>query len=215
MKRPFRIGLTGGIGSGKSLVLECLKRKGIPVLQTDHLGHQLLKESGVRKALAREFGKGILSLRGPIDRKKLARLVFQDPSKLKRLNAVLHPAIRKRVAEWVRHQARKPSPPERVVVEVPLLFEGGYYRSFDGALCVSAPSALRHQRLIRRGWSRGEIHRREKTQWPQARKNRMADWVIFNRGTRKELEYAVDRWLQKVGVVGNGYSAEGGVRGIL
>lgn len=207
------IGLTGGIGSGKSLVLESLKRKGIPVLQTDRLGHQLLKESAVRKALTREFGNGILGPRGSIDRNKLGRLVFQDPSKRKKLNALLHPAIRKRVAEWAHQQARKPSPPERVVVEVPLLFEGGSYRTFDGTLSVSAPLALRHRRLLRRGWSRGEIARREKTQWSQARKDRMADWVIFNRGTRKELEYAVDRWLQKAGP--DGYLPEGGVRGIL
>ena len=195
MKRPLKIGLTGGIGSGKSLVLELLRREGVPVLQTDHLGHQLLGEKTFSSSVARKFGKGVLDAQGTIDRKKLGRIVFRQPALRLELNRLLHPEIRRRVKQWVDAQGRKTRPAPLVVVEVPLLFEYGFNRFFDGVLCVSAPVVLRRKRLLKRGWTLGDIRRREGSQWTQARKSREADWVIFNQGSRKELKYAVQHWL--------------------
>jgi len=196
MKRTLKIGLTGGMGAGKSLVLEKLRERGVPVLQTDHLGHQLLSEEKFSRSIVRHLGRQILGKDGKIDRQKLGQEVFRDSSKRKKLNQLLHPEILRQVAQWARRESRKSPPPPLVTVEIPLLFESGSERLFDGVLCVSAPLNLRRKRLLKRGLNLEEIKRRERTQWPQARKNRVSDWVIFNRGGRKELKYAVDRWLE-------------------
>ncbi len=200
MKRPLLIGLTGGIGSGKSLVLELLRKKGIPVLQTDHLGHKLLSEKAFAQSIARHFGRGVLGKNGKIDRQKLGREIFNNAVQRVQLNRLLHPEILKRVEAWARQQARK-SLRELLVVEVPLLFETGLAPFFDGILCVSSPLGLRRKRLLKRGWNLGEIKRREKSQWTQAQKNQKSDWVIFNRNGRKELQYAVDRWVESLNKV--------------
>jgi dephospho-CoA kinase len=187
--------LTGGIGSGKSLVLELLGKRGVPVLQTDIIGHQLLRKRSFARELARRFGKVILNGKGQVDRTRLARVVFSDPRKRKTLNELSHPLVRQEVARWIQSQEKKGRP--MVVVEVPLLFERGYFRSFDRVLSVSASRLVRQKRLVKRGWNLQEIRRREKSQWSQNRKNKAADWVIFNQGTQKDLKYAVDQWLLK------------------
>jgi dephospho-CoA kinase len=197
MDKPLKVGLTGGLGAGKSLVLKLLQEKGIPVLQTDYLGHQVLKEKKFSKILTRQFGKGILNHRGIIDRKKLAALVFDSSNKRKKLNELLHPEVRKRVAQWINRTTHRVLPYPMLVVEVPLLFERGYNRAFDRVLCVSAPRVQRQQRLLKRGWDLAEIQRREKAQWSQTRKNSGADWIIFNQSGRKDLKYSVNRWLKK------------------
>ena len=197
MAKPLKIGLTGGLGAGKSLVLKFLEEKGIPILQTDHLGHEILKEKKFSRVLTRQFGKGILDPQGIIERKRLAAVVFNRPGERKKLNGILHPEIRKRVSRWIAQQPPRSSPYNMVVVEVPLLFERGYNRVFDGVLCVSAPGGQRRQRLLKRGWDMSEIRLREKAQWSQARKNSKADWIIFNQSGRKDLKYAVNRWLKR------------------
>jgi len=196
MKRTLKIGLTGGIGSGKSLVLKMLARRGVPVLQTDILGHELLKKEIFAHKLILKFGKSILDKRGLVDRSRLARLVFSDPAKRSQLNKLSHPLIRQEVAQWIKSQEKKGQP--IVVVEVPLLFERGYFRSFDRVLSVSAPLSVRRKRLLKRGWNYKEILRREKSQWPQKRKNEAADWVIINQGTPKDLKCSVNQWLMKL-----------------
>jgi dephospho-CoA kinase len=196
MKRTLKIGLTGGIGSGKSLVLKLLAQRGVPVLQTDIIGHQLLIKKSFTRELTKRFGKSILDSKGRVDRSKLALLVFSDSRNRNKLNKLSHPLIRQEVARWIRSQEKKGS--SRVVVEVPLLFERGYFRSFDRVLSISAPRLVRRKRLLKRGWNLKEILRREKFQWPQNRKNKAADWVIFNQGTQKDLKYAVDQWLLRL-----------------
>lgn len=195
MKKPLKIGLTGGIGAGKSLVLKILEREGVPVLQTDSLGHRLLEEKKFSSSLFRIFGKSILDGEGKIDRQKLGEKVFQDPGGREKLNEIMHPEIRKRVAKWIEGQARRSLPFGLVVVEVPLLFERGFNRAFDGVLCVSAPLETRRKRLLKRGWDPVEIRKRERAQWSQTRKNKKADWIISNRRGTKELKAAVGRWL--------------------
>jgi dephospho-CoA kinase len=197
-QRPFRIALTGGMGAGKSLVLKFLKDKGVPVFQTDIIAHQLLNDKKFSKSVSKYFGKEILNEHGRIDRKKLALEAFRNSKRQKKLNAMLHPAVRTKVAEWVENWSKKSFVPALVVVEVPLLFEGGYYRWFDGILCVSASKAIRQKRLLKRGWNLAEIQRREKLQWSQIQKNKMANWVVFNEGTQKNLRYTVHRWLERL-----------------
>ena len=184
------------MGAGKSLVLDILRDKGVPGLQTDHLGHELLGESEFLKLIVRHFGKKILGTDGTVDRRQLGREVFLDPFKRKKLNRLLHPEILRRVGRWARKESRESPQPRLVAVEIPLLFESGSDRLFDGVLCISAPLGLRRKRLLRKGLNLDEIKRREKAQWSQTRKNRASDWVIFNQGDRKQLKYAVDSWLK-------------------
>lgn len=188
----MKIGLTGGMGAGKSLVLNLLAQRGIQSLQTDGIGHQVLKKPEIRERLIKKFGKSVIGKNRSIDRARLAQVVFQDPKGQKTLGKILHPWIRQEVKKWVLRQEKKSRP--FVIVEVPLLFENGFYRFFDKSLSVSASWDIRKKRLLKRGWNLNEIRRRERFQWSQARKNRKADWVIYNDGDRKELKASVDRW---------------------
>src|SRR6185295_506883 len=138
MIKTFKVGLTGGIGSGKSTVLSLISKKKVPVLQTDLIGHELLSQRSIQKKLVHRFGKEIIGKKGDVDRQALGRKIFNNPSNQKWLNQFLHPKIRKYVSIWIRKQQKKSFP--LVVVEVPLLFERGYYRRFDGVLSVSAPA---------------------------------------------------------------------------
>lgn len=195
-KRPLKIGLTGSPGAGKSLVLRFLTQKGVPTLQTDHLGHGLLRDKAFSGKLARLLGRGILDPRGLVDRQKLGALVFKDPQKRDLLNRSIHPKIRGLVKDWVRRKAGTSQ--GLVVVEVPLLFERGFYKFFDGNLSVSAPRALRLKRLSRRGWDTTEMRKRERAQWSQTRKDRMADWVLRNDRSPAETRKKVALWLSSV-----------------
>ena len=193
MSKTIKIGLTGGMGAGKSLVLNLLAQRGIQSLQTDGIGHQVLKKRAIIDRLAKKFGHSVVGKNRSIDRVRLAKVVFQDPKRQKTLGKILHPSIRQEVKKWVSKQEKKSCP--IVIVEVPLLFENGFYRFFDKTLSVSASWNIRKKRLLKRGWNLDEIRRRERFQWPQTRKNRKADWVIYNDGDRKELKESVDRWL--------------------
>ena len=103
----------------------------------------------------------------------------------------MHPAVRRGVSQWIKEQAQKKSVPRFVVVEVPLLFERGYFHFFDGIISISANGLTRQKRLKERGWSMAEIRQREALQWPQERKNQKADWVIYNQSSEKDLKYAL------------------------
>jgi dephospho-CoA kinase len=127
----------------------------------------------------------------------LALAAFRSLGEQKKLNHILHPAVRKAVARWVRSMKGRMDGRGLVVVEVPLVFERGYNRKFDGVVSISSPKVMRHRRLVRRGWDLAEVRRREKLQWSQARKDQNADWIIPNRGTRRDLVSAVDGWLER------------------
>jgi len=193
------VGLTGGMGAGKSEVLRILAGMGAAVLQADQVGHGLLKERRFSKVLAAKFGKGILDARGLVDRKKLGSIVFKSAGKRKALNQLLHPVIRQKVKRWAAERQKSGRrPPFLAVVEIPLLFEGKGYPYLEGVLSVSASSAARHRRLLGRGWNQSDISRREKGQWAQARKDKRAHWVIRNNGSLRELKRKVKLWLKKI-----------------
>jgi dephospho-CoA kinase len=194
----MRVGLTGAVGSGKSRVLSILARRGVPTLQTDRVGHELLSDSKVIRALKRSFGRRVFSSGGKVDRRVLGHLVFKDPRKRAELNGLLHPLVRARVSDWFERQSHKKPQPMIVVVEVPLLFERGYSKWFDTTVSVSADSRTRGKRLARRGWDPTEVHLRERTQWSQKRKDRSADWIIRNGGSLRQLSSSIDEWLQNV-----------------
>jgi dephospho-CoA kinase len=195
--QPCVIGLTGGFGSGKSLALKIFRAQGISVLQTDKIGHEVLGNPGIIKVLVNKFGIEILVGRNRIDRMKLANKAFRNSHGQKTINKILHPLIRRYVEKWVVNQTKMNKHNTILIVEVPLLFETSYNRWFNRTICISASKSVRHKRLLKLGWTHEEIEKREKLQWPQNKKNQMADWVIFNTGSMRKLRYTIHRWLRK------------------
>lgn len=188
------IGLTGGIACGKSEVEKRLRDHWkLPVLDTDQLGHALLKaDSSVIDALVKAFGKEILAPNGDVDRKILGQKVFADDAQREKLNAIVHPEIRKRWQRWCAERTEPLS-----VVSIPLLHECGYKPHFDGVLCIWAPEELMIQRLNTRGLNEEEALQRIRSQWPVDQKAEQSDWVIQNHFTLDHLHGQVDRWVQQ------------------
>ncbi len=187
-----RIGLTGPIGGGKSTVAEILRKAGVPVLDADRIAHEGLYEE--REAICAAFPEACEE--GVPDRKKLAAVVFKDDAARKKLEAILHPYVRRRLVEALAKLEAEGAP--LVVLEIPLLFETGWEKDLDGVLVVTAPAELRYRRLGARGISVDEAKRREAAQLPPEVKAERADWVIENAGSRAELEEKVLRWLLEV-----------------
>jgi len=187
-----RIGLTGPIGGGKSTVAEILRGAGVPVLDADAIAHEGLFAE--REVICAAFPEACEE--GVPDRKKLAAVVFKNDAARKKLEAILHPYVRRQIAERLARLEREGAP--LVVLEIPLLFETGWERDLDGVLVVTAPAELRYQRLWARGIAEAEARRREAAQLPPGEKVRRADWVIENAGSRAELREKVLRWLLEV-----------------
>jgi dephospho-CoA kinase len=186
-------GLTGGTGSGKSEAARRFREAGIPVLDADAIGHELLETPGpVHEDVLRTFGDGILT-NGQIDREKLGEIVFRDAGQRMALNRILHPAIR---TELAARCARLAMEGQRLaLIDAALLGENGRLDPFlSGLVLVLSPVPLRVERLMQfRGISEDEARRRIAAQSPPEGKIALAGWVIENTGTLKELHEEVDR----------------------
>jgi dephospho-CoA kinase len=183
----LKVGLTGGIASGKSFVGEALAGYGCFAIQADRLGHEVLAPSGeAYTGVIREFGNEILTADGAIDRAHLAKLVFADPAKLERLNAIVHPAvIRREEALASEFFAREPH--GIAVVEAAILIETGSYRRFDKLILVFCAQGLQIERAMRRpGAVEADIRARIGRQMPLEEKRKYADFVIDTSGTKED-----------------------------
>ncbi len=190
-----RIGLTGSIGSGKSTVARMLERRGLPVIDADRLAREAAE--AMQDEICHAFPEACRG--GVLDRARLAEIVFRDPAARKHLERLIHPYVRRRMAEEVARLEQRPAPPPAVILEIPLLFEGGLERGLDGVLVVTAPDAVRMQRVQARSGLDPEAFRaRDAAQMPQAEKARRADWVIENAGDLEALERAVEAWYREV-----------------
>jgi dephospho-CoA kinase len=188
----LRLGLTGGIASGKSAVAAMLREMGFAVLDADALAHRLT-EPGLPAydEVVREFGPTILGANKRIDRAKLAAVVFADRAKLDRLNAIVHPrvedALMHQLDEWARNGRR-----DAAFVEAALLVEAGYQKKLDGLVVVWSRPEQQLERLRSRGLSEEEARRRIAAQLPVAEKLRYATEKIDCSGslddTRRQVE---------------------------
>jgi dephospho-CoA kinase len=170
----LRLGLTGGIASGKSTVAAMLREMGFSVLDADSLAHTFLEPGQAAcNEVLREFGVEILGLGGGIDRAKLATLVFADPQKLARLNAIIHPrveeAVQQQFDEWSRD-----APRDAAFVEAALLIEAGYLPKLDGLVVAWCRPEQQLDRLLTRGLTEQEARQRIAAQLPIAEKLRLA-----------------------------------------
>ncbi|MCM3875276.1 MAG: dephospho-CoA kinase [Thermoanaerobaculia bacterium] len=189
----LKVGLTGGLASGKSTVAARLRQSGIPVLDADLIVHDLYREgSEGARAVAESFGPGFLAADGSVDRRKLSAHVFHDPAALARLNALIHPLVRAVQAKWFGDlEARGEA---LGVVEATLLVETGGRHRFDVLVTVSAPANMRLQRAIRRSGETdpNEFVKRMAAQFSDAAREEVSDIVIRTEGTKEELLEKVD-----------------------
>jgi dephospho-CoA kinase len=181
---PF-VGLTGGIGSGKSTALAALERLGAAVLSTDLVVHELYESPAVRGAVVSRFGPGVAS-DGGVDRAALARAAFATDEGRRWLEQLLWPRVGERMVAWREGLERRSPPPRAAVVEVPLLFESGMETSFDATIAVIADEALRTGRASGRGHD--ALDERLARQLTQQEKAQRATYVVTNDGDTDELE---------------------------
>jgi dephospho-CoA kinase len=188
----LRVGLTGGLATGKSFVGECLVGMGCHLLKADEVGHAVLEPEGEAFAPAVEaFGPGILGEDRRIVRKKLAALVFGDADKLRQLNALVHPAVIRREEEWFR--ALEAADPGSIgMVEAAILIETGSYRRFDRiVLVVCTPEQQMERAMKRDGLTREEVEVRLSRQMPLEEKRAYAHWVVDTSGAKSATEAQV------------------------
>ncbi len=186
------IAITGGFGSGKSLVLSIFRSLGAEVVDADSLVHQALERDDLKRALTRVLGQEILT-DGRIDRKKVAEKVFKSPEIRKEVEKLIHPLVFKGIDETVRNSKGKV-----VAAEIPLLFETGYEREVDQVITVSAPEDQVMKRLREKGFSDEEIRLRRAAQLPETMKILRADYHIDNSGTPADTERQVRKIWEEI-----------------
>ena len=191
----FVIGLTGSLATGKSTVAAFFKKNGAKIISADRIAHQLIAPNGeCFDPIIKHFGRGILR-QGKIDRRRLGKAVFNDRRRLKKLEAIIHPAVRKRIRQELDGYQRTN---KKIVLDVPLLFEAGWQRLVDVTVVVAATKETQLKRVSRSGMSTAEAALRIKAQMPLRKKIRMADFIIDNNGTKKQTEKQVNALCQKL-----------------
>ncbi|MBL7951028.1 MAG: dephospho-CoA kinase [Flavobacteriales bacterium] len=172
----IRVGLTGGIGSGKTTVARVFRTLGIPVFEADAEGRRVLSEDqGVIQAVAQRFGHGVLE-DGRLDRAALAKIVFEDAGALKDLNAIVHPAVREGFQRWAGEQ-RTPY----VMMESAIMLESGSSKLMDRVVLVTAPEELRIQRVVARDAVQpAQVKARMDSQVSEEQRTTIAHHVIHN-----------------------------------
>ncbi len=174
----LKIGITGGIGSGKTTVCRIFEVLGIPVFYADSVARSVMHTDTVlRDEITGAFGPGSYSKEGELDRKYLASLVFNDKDQLEKLNSLVHPAVFRAFDEWVLLQKDTPY----VCKEAALLFESGSYRMCDQTVLVKSPLDMRISRIMKRdNVSEQEVRARMARQFSDEQKENMADHIIIN-----------------------------------
>jgi dephospho-CoA kinase len=174
-----RVGLTGGIGSGKSFIAEIFRNLGVPVFNSDDAARKIQQtDTEVQSAIRESFGDVFLDT-GELDRKKLASIVFADQQKLAQLNAIVHPAVGKAFERFCSEN----SSAAYVIKEAAIIFEIGLDEELDGTILVTAPEHIRIERVIKRdNISETEVRSRMSKQWTDQEKMQRADWMINNDG---------------------------------
>jgi dephospho-CoA kinase len=187
----LRIGLTGGIGSGKSSVSRLLADRGAVIVDADRVAREVV-EPGTPglTAVVEAFGERVLASDGSLDRPALAGVVFADPEARRRLDAIVHPLVRRRTAQLVAA-----APDDAVLVnDVPLLVETGQAKSYDLVVVVDAARETRVARLVVRGLTEEDARARMASQATDEERRAAADVVLDNNGTPQELAAQVDRF---------------------
>ncbi len=179
------IGLTGGIGAGKSTIARILQQLEYPVYIADKEAARLMNtDEPIVRELKKRFGDGLYCLSGILDKKKLAGLIFNNKTALSEVNAIVHPRVMEDFRQWTQKQRAS-----LVFFESAILFEAGLDAHFQHTICVTAPLSLRlHRVVLRDHTSAGKVEERMKNQMDDEQKCRKASFVIYNDETHKTLE---------------------------
>lgn len=193
----IRIAVTGGIACGKSLAASFMRAAGVAICEADTVAHALMEPgTAVFRRLLEEFGPGILSAGGGIDRRILGDMVFRDSEKRGRLNATVHPAVRVEIAQWL---AREETAGTRIAAAViPLLFEADMASGWDAVICITCAAPVQMARLQARGLNEADCRARLSAQMPLEEKSRKSDFTIRNDGSPEELSAQVMRTLKVI-----------------
>lgn len=192
---PF-VGLTGGLGAGKSTALCALERLGAATLSTDAVVHELYATDRVRDEVVARWGAEVAP-GGHVDRAAVAARAFADPEERAWLEELLWPLVGERVARWRDEHLRRAAPPVALVVETPLLFEAGMEGLYDATIAVVADEQVRDARARARGHE--AVSAREARQLSQAEKADRATHVVTNSGSVEDLQAALSAVLAKLG----------------
>ena len=170
------IGLTGGIGSGKTMVAKYIESLGIPVYIADDEARELMTTDEIIKAISSAFGKEVLE-NGMLNRQKLTQLVFNNPEKLQKLNSIVHPEVKKHFNTWVEKHKQFPF----IVKEAAILFESGSNKYCDAVITITSPLETRLQRVMERDKTdRESVLKRMQNQWTDEQKIAKSDYIIHN-----------------------------------
>ena len=188
----IKIGVTGGIGSGKSVVCDILRLHGIPVFDADKEAKKLNDTSPfIREQITRHFGEALYS-NNKLNRRMFASIIFHDEEKLAMANAIIHPALANYFEEWSLQRGEQPW----VIIDAALLIEAGFHRLVDRVIVVSSRADIRIERVMQRDHAtRSEVEARMRNQLPEEEKIKLADVVIYN-DNRLSLIQQVDNFLQ-------------------
>ncbi|HZK07005.1 MAG TPA: dephospho-CoA kinase [Bacteroidales bacterium] len=192
----IKAGLTGNIGSGKSIVAKIFRTLGVPVFDADASSRQLTQQPEILQQIAETFGAHLI-VGESLDRKALAEIVFKDSEKLDLLNQIIHPAVHAAFAKWASQQSSA-----YVLYEAAIIAETGRAGDLDTLIVVTAPQKLRLQRVMKRdNASREMVLQRMKNQWPEEKKVAAANYVIYNDNSRLVIPQVltIDAALRKVG----------------
>lgn len=174
------IGLTGGIGSGKTTLATYMESLGIPVFIADDEAKKLMQTAAVLEAIQTSFGDAIFE-NGQLNRQQLAAIVFSKPEKLKQLNGIIHPAVKQQFSIWLGQYQSEPL----VVYEAAILFESGSYQNCDSIITITAPLEDRIIRVMQRdSSSREQVLERINAQWTDDQRAAKSDYVIDNTNTQ-------------------------------
>jgi dephospho-CoA kinase len=185
----LKVGLTGSIGSGKSLVGNMFQVLGVPVFDADTEAKKLYQLTEVREQLAEIAGDDIFLSDGQVDRKKLASILFNNPRQLQQVNLLIHPLVRKSFASHAVTSAGYPY----IIYEAAILVESGYYRELDKLIVVHAPEDIRLQRvMLRDSASETEVRNRMRAQVSDEERLKVADFIIYNDGSRLVIPQVVE-----------------------
>jgi dephospho-CoA kinase len=192
----INIGLTGGMGCGKSTALELFREAGIEVIETDALVREMLStDRTLQKEIVEAFGSAVLGAEGKVDRAALGRTVFGNSRNLRVLERLVHPRVRDK---WMGQLRENHSV---LVIEIPLLFENSLEKLFTQTVCVSSTPEIQRDRLLRRGLDETQIKQRLDRQLPLEEKMRRADILLHNNGS---LEHLRDQVFLVIKALGSG-----------
>ncbi|QYR23288.1 dephospho-CoA kinase [Paenibacillus sp. sptzw28] len=197
----MRLGLTGGIASGKSTVSAMLAARGAKIVDADQVAREVvLPGEPALESIVSVFGQAVLNADGTMNRSELGRLVFGDRERLDKLESILHPAIRVRM--WKQMDAYLEEDPDRLVVaDIPLLYETGQASLYDGVMVVYIPRALQMERLmVRNALSADQAKQRIDLQMDIEEKKRLADFIIDNSGTLEDTKGQIAQFWRDQGL---------------